>query len=125
EPGREGCLHHLPRPAPHPDPEAPPADAVPPALLGPLGPTRVDFPAPADGVVRPGAGEGGPVGRSVRARIVEIELPLAAIGVHPGDELVMAVEALAGGETVERIPRSGYLPLAVPGPDFERIHWRV
>ena len=65
------------------------------------------------------------MGRSVRGRIVEIELPLEAVGVRPGDELVMAVEALAGGEPVERIPRSGYLPFTVPGPDFERIHWRV
>jgi hypothetical protein len=110
---------------PDPDPDAAPAEAVRLTLLGPRGPSRIDFPAPADGVLRPGAGEGGPVGRSVRGRFVEIELPLAAIGARPGDELVMAVEALAGGEPVERIPRSGYLPLTVPGPDFERIHWRV
>jgi hypothetical protein len=56
---------------------------------------------------------------------VELELPLAPLGIQAGDEAVLAVEALRGGEDLERIPRSGYLPLSVPGPDFERIHWRV
>jgi hypothetical protein len=37
----------------------------------------------------------------------------------------MSVEALSGEVELERIPRSGYLPLSVPGADFERIHWRV
>jgi hypothetical protein len=37
----------------------------------------------------------------------------------------MSVEALSGGSELERIPSSGYLPLSVPGADFERIHWRV
>jgi len=58
-------------------------------------------------------------------KILEVEIPLAPLGIQPGDELVMSVEALREGEEVERLPRSGYLPLSVPGPDFDRIHWRV
>jgi hypothetical protein len=54
-----------------------------------------------------------------------VEIPLAPLGIGPGDELVLAVEALAAGGELERIPRSGYLPVSVPGTDFERIHWRV
>jgi hypothetical protein len=65
------------------------------------------------------------VGRAVRLKIVEIEIPLAPLGILVGDELVMSVEALANGAEVERIPHSGYLPLSVPGADFDRIHWRV
>jgi hypothetical protein len=65
------------------------------------------------------------VGRAVLLKILEAEIPLAPLGIRPGDELVMAVEALAGEAELERIPRSGYLPLSVPGADFERLHWRV
>ena len=79
----------------------------------------------ADGVSRPVRRDGTEVGRSVLGKILEVEIPFAALGIRPGDELVMAVEALAGEAELERIPRSGYLPLSVPGADFERLHWRV
>ncbi len=108
-----------------PDPEGPPPDAIRITLLGPRGPCRVEFPLARDGVARPGSRDGAPAGRAVFLRILEAEIPLAALGVEPGDELVLAVEALSGEEAQERIPRSGYLPVSVPGADFERIHWRV
>lgn len=113
---------------PDPDPAAAHPDRFRVTLLGPLGPSRLEFALVADGVSRPGRREGAAgaeVGRAVLARIVEAEIPLAPLGIRPGDELVMSVEALAGETELERIPRSGYLPLSVPGADFERIHWRV
>jgi hypothetical protein len=76
-------------------------------------------------VARPVLREGQEVGRAVLLKILEIEVPLARLGILPGDEVVLAVEAFAGGTELERVPRSGYLPLSVPGADFERIHWRV
>ncbi len=108
-----------------PDPEGPRADRLRVTLLGPLGPVRIDFDLVPDGVSRPGRREGGEVGRGVQGKIVELELPIEPLGIRPGDELVMSVEALSGGDGMERIPGSGYLPLSVPGADFERVHWRV
>jgi alpha-amylase/alpha-mannosidase (GH57 family) len=111
---------------PEADPDAPRADALRVTLLGPRGPVRVGFALAPDGVSRAGVREGGgEVGRAVWRKIVELEVPLAPLGLQPGDEAVLAVEALRGADELERIPRSGYLPLSVPGPDFERIHWRV
>ncbi len=110
---------------PDPDPDATHPDRIRVTLLGPRGPSRLEFAVVADGVARPGKREGGEVGRAVLVKILEVEIPLAPIGIRPGDELVMSVEALAGEAELERLPRSGYLPLSVPGADFERIHWRV
>jgi hypothetical protein len=109
-----------------PDPEAPRSpDRIRVTLLGPLGPSRLDFEVVKDGVSRPGRRNGDEVGRAVLLKILEVAIPMAPLGILPGDELVMSVEALAGEAELERIPRSGYLPLSVPGADFERVHWRV
>jgi hypothetical protein len=110
---------------PETDSDAPRPDRIRVTLLGPRGPSRLDFALAADGVPRPGRREGEDVGRAVLVKIVEVEIPLAPLGIRPGDELVLSVEAIAGEAELERIPRSGYLPLSVPGADFERIHWRV
>ena len=107
------------------EPDAPRPDRLRVTLLGARGPVRVEFPLVADGVARPGVLDGREAGRAVLLRIVEVGIPLADVGVQPGEELVLSVEALVGGAEVERLPRSGYLPLSVPGADFERIHWRV
>ncbi len=110
---------------PDPDPDASRPDRIRVTLLGPRGPSRIDFAVVADGASRPGKQEAGEVGRAVLGKILEVEIPLDSIGIRPGDELVMSVEALSGEAELERLPRSGYLPLSVPGADFERIHWRV
>jgi len=110
---------------PDPDPDAAHADRIRVTVLGPLGPSRLEFPVVQDGASRPVLRDGEEVGRAVQGKILEVEIPFARLGIRPGDELVMAVEALAGEAELERIPRSGYLPLSVPGADFERIHWRV
>jgi hypothetical protein len=110
---------------PDPDPGVPRIDRIRVTLLGARGPLRVEFPVAADGVERPGRRNGNETGRAVQVKVLEVEIPLAPLGIKPGDELVMSVEALREGEEVERLPRSGYLPLSVPGLDFDRIHWRV
>jgi alpha-amylase/alpha-mannosidase (GH57 family) len=108
-----------------PDPEAAPPDRIRVTLLGPLVPSRLEFEVAKDGVPRPVRRDGAEVGRAVLLKVLEVEIPVAPLGIRPGDELVMSVEALLGDVELERIPRSGYLPLSVPGADFERIHWRV
>jgi hypothetical protein len=108
-----------------PDPEAQPPDRIRVTLLGPLGPSRLEFPVVKDGVPRPVRRNGDEVGRAVLLKILEVEIPMGPLGIRQGDELVMSVEALSGEVELERIPRSGYLPLSVPGAEFERIHWRV
>ena len=117
--------HLFLRLAPDPDPGAPRADRIRVTLLGARGPLRVEFPVTADGVARPGRRNGGELGRAVQVKILEVEIPLGPIDIRPGDELVMSVEAFREGSEVERLPRSGYLPLSVPGIDFDWIHWRV
>lgn len=107
------------------EPDAARPDRLRLTLLGPRGPVRIDFPLAPDGVARPGRLDGREAGKAVLGRILEIGIPLAPLGIQPGEDLVMAVEALVGETEVERLPRSGYLPLSVPGADFERIHWRV
>ncbi len=97
-------------------------------VLDARGPARLDFDVVADGILRPGrrgGAQGEAVGRAVLRQVMEIELPLAALGVRAGDPLALAVEVMRGEVLLERLPSSGYLPTAVPGPDFERLHWRV
>jgi hypothetical protein len=108
-----------------PDPEAALPERVRVTLLGPRGPSRLELDVAADGVPRPVRLDGAEVGRAVLLKILEVEIAFASLSLAAGDELVLAVEAIAGEVELERIPRSGYLALSVPGADFERIHWRV
>jgi len=94
-------------------------------LLGARGPVRVEFEVAPDGVLRPGRRDGAEAGRGALLEVLELELPLSSLGYLPGDHLALAVEVGKGALELERLPRSGYLPLAVPSPDFEGIHWRV
>jgi len=96
-------------------------------LTGPRTQARVAFEVVADGALRPGTreGDGEITGRAAFLQVMEIEVPFGPHGLQPGDELAMSVEVGRGPVELERLPRSGYLSLAVPGPDFERVHWRV
>jgi hypothetical protein len=115
------------------DPVPPPEGAVaPPAparvrvlLLGARGPLRLDYELPADGTPRPGRLQGREVGTAAFLKLVEIAVPLADLDLRAGDELALALEAGRSEADMERLPRSGYLALTVPGDDFDRIHWRV
>jgi hypothetical protein len=106
-------------------PTPPPPARVRLLLLGASGPLRLDFELVADGVARPGRHQGREVGKAALLKVLEIGVPLADLGLRSGDELAMAVEAGRADAEMERLPRSGYLALSVPGADFDRIHWRV
>ncbi len=86
---------------------------------------RVEFDLRADGRFRRGRSEGGEVGHAACQQLWEAGLPFADLGLSEGDEAALAVVVLRGEVEVERLPRSGFLSFTVPGPDFERIHWRV
>jgi hypothetical protein len=83
------------------------------------------FPVLPDGVARAGVRDGAALGSAALAEILEIALPFAPLGLAPGARIAVAVESLRGGVAVERLPRYGYVSLAVPDRDFERVHWRV
>jgi alpha-amylase/alpha-mannosidase (GH57 family) len=113
------------------------ADRVRVAIAGPRGQGRLEFDLAPDGVVRAGRrdpteaeaararGEAREAGRAAFLQVLEIEIPFAALGLRDGDEIALAVEVTRGAVELERLPRSGYLSVVVPGPDFERVHWRV
>jgi len=121
----ERCLYLRLDPAESAARSAEVASRVRVALLGPRGQATVEFAVAADGTVRPGRRDGAELGRGVLRDVMEIEVPFAAIGQAPGDALAFSVDVGKGALELERLPRSGYLSVVVPGPDFERIHWRV
>ncbi|GEJ58645.1 glycoside hydrolase family 57 protein [Anaeromyxobacter diazotrophicus] len=86
---------------------------------------QVDFTPACDGVERPGRRDGAPLGRAAFARVMELALPFAELGLAPGERVALALHVLRGGVELERLPRAGYVTLTVPDQDFERIHWRV
>ena len=94
---------------PDPDPDAAHADRIRVTVLGPLGPSRLEFPVVRDGVSRPVLRDGEEVGRAVLGKILEVEIPFARLGILPGDELVMAVEAFAG-----EVGAGAHPPLRIP-----------
>ncbi|HUB05796.1 MAG TPA: glycoside hydrolase family 57 protein [Myxococcales bacterium] len=108
------------------DPSSSAASAVRLELDGPGGPRRVQY------AVREGAKLSGrlePGGRSVGGGafldILELQVGFDELGVRAGDHLWLSVHALAGEVEVQRFPANGALELEVPGPDFERVHWKV
>lgn len=94
-------------------------------LLGARGAVRLELEVAPDGLPRAVRGAQGDVGTAVLLRVLEVGLPLEPLGLRDGDELAMAVEAGTDPAAMERLPRSGYLSVVVPGPDFDRVHWRV
>ncbi len=71
------------------------------------------------------APDGGLVGEGAFLDILELQVGFEELGVRAGDHLWLTVRALAGEVEVQRFPANGALELEVPGPDFERIHWKV
>ena len=86
---------------------------------------QVDFEVRPDGAERPGRRAGADTGRSAFARVLEMAIPFAGLGLARGDRLALALHVLRGDVEMERLPRFGYVALSVPDEDFERIHWRV
>jgi alpha-amylase/alpha-mannosidase (GH57 family) len=85
----------------------------------------VEFDLSPDGQLRDGRREGVALGRLCFARVVELALPFADLGLPPRTRVAAAVHVRRGEVAVERLPRAGYLAFTVPDQDFERVHWRV
>jgi alpha-amylase/alpha-mannosidase (GH57 family) len=86
---------------------------------------QIDFEVRPDGTDRPGRRDGADTGRGAFARVLEMAMPFAGLGLGHGDRLALALHVLRGDVEMERLPRFGYVTLSVPDEDFERIHWRV
>jgi len=86
---------------------------------------RVELPVVADGAQRPGRGPDGELGLCAFARVLELSLPFAPLGLAPGVEVELAVQVLRGAVELQRLPQAGGLRFTVPDEDFEQIHWRV
>jgi alpha-amylase/alpha-mannosidase (GH57 family) len=89
------------------------------------GQVHVDFEVAPDGARRRGRRDGAELGSSAFARIMEMSLPFAALGLARDDRVALAVHVMRAGVELERLPRFGYVTFTVPDEDFERIHWRV
>jgi hypothetical protein len=85
----------------------------------------VEFAVVPDGAERRGRHRDVDLGRSAFARVLELAIPFAPLGLRRGDRVAVALHARRGDVVLERLPRVGYVTLTVPDEDFERIHWRV
>jgi hypothetical protein len=113
-------------PAESPQRTAELAGALRVELVGAQVQTVVEFPVELDALERAGRHhDGEAIGRAAFARVLELELPFARVGLAKGDRVAVAVRVLRGDVELERLPRFGYLAFTVPDEDFERIHWRV
>jgi hypothetical protein len=75
-----------------------------------------------------GAPDGGPElrargGRIGALHVVELALPLAAIGARPRDELRLGLRFELAGTTFARVPRDGVITVVVPWPGFDLENW--
>ena len=57
--------------------------------------------------------------------VLEAGFPLEEVGARPGDSLEFAVSVRVGGESLDRLPQSGYVSVAVPPRDFGGENWSV
>lgn len=120
-----GALYLRLDPAESPRRSAEVATAIRVAILGDQKRLAVELPVVPDGVPREGTRDGAPFGRVVFTDVLELALPFAPLGLLAGEKLALSLHVLRGEVEVERLPRYGFLALAVPDADFERIHWRV
>jgi alpha-amylase/alpha-mannosidase (GH57 family) len=85
----------------------------------------IEFPIAPDGRQRPGRRRAQETGRVAFAQVLEAAVPFAALGLARGTSVALTLHVLRGDVEVERLPRQGAVSFAVPGPDFEAIHWSV
>lgn len=57
--------------------------------------------------------------------VVELSVPLALLGLVPGDQAELSVRIVRDGREVDRVPPGPPLAFEIPDADFERRHWRV
>jgi alpha-amylase/alpha-mannosidase (GH57 family) len=64
-------------------------------------------------------------GKAAMESTMEIAIPREEIGGEPGQAAAFAVAVSANGDLLERLPDSGQISLAIPGPDFGLENWSV
>ena len=64
-----------------------------------------------------------PLRTKQHAGVLEIGVPIAAVGGAPGGELPLVIEVLRGGLCVARYPTAGELTLEAPSADFALGQW--
>ncbi len=57
--------------------------------------------------------------------LLEVGVPLRALGTTTDDPIHFCVELLEGEQSVERVPHEGAIETTVPPPDFELIMWQA
>jgi hypothetical protein len=85
----------------------------------------VTLPVSPDGLTHLGRLGEAAVGEVCFGDVLEAVVPFAPLGLAPGARVAFTIHVLRGDLEVERLPRYGFVVIAVPDQDFERIHWRV
>jgi hypothetical protein len=85
----------------------------------------VTLPVSPDGLTHLGLLGEAAVGEVCFGDVLEAVVPFAPLGLAPGARVAFTIHVLRGDLEVERLPRYGFVVIAVPDQDFERIHWRV
>ena len=62
-------------------------------------------------------------GRVVVGEIMEAGIPLAALGLKPGDEIQLTVRVRSGGERTGEIASGAGQPIRISGPEDEAAQW--
>jgi alpha-amylase/alpha-mannosidase (GH57 family) len=63
--------------------------------------------------------------RLAAGRIIELSIPFAELGFRPRERVQFFIVLEKEELELERVPRSGYIPLQVPDRDFESVHWQI
>ena len=63
--------------------------------------------------------------RTAVDRLVEVSLPLASLGIEPGDEFELALRWTSRNETFQLLPAEGYFRLEMPSARHYADFWQV
>lgn len=83
--------------------------------------STVEVPVPGTGPLTADVGEGA----GMYADVVELKLPLGALGLAARQRAELTVTLRRDGLEVDRLPSAGTAMFEVPDADFERRHWIV
>uniref|UniRef100_A0A7C4LMZ7 Alpha-amylase/alpha-mannosidase n=1 Tax=Schlesneria paludicola TaxID=360056 RepID=A0A7C4LMZ7_9PLAN len=64
-------------------------------------------------------------GEVAMRRVLELGVPLAALGIHANSAVEFFVETVDSGQNADRLPREGLISLTCPSKDFEYLMWQA